>query len=649
MFRASEDPAATAVAGLIGKKYNSTEVNGVMKTVEKYRFLSTNFQYSMVDVRNCGGGQLDLVFFVLSLQLSPDVTLGYEARKNQNDDPEAAFANVEKRRSFQVSPQLGYNATDGVFAGGTVQMAFRHAGVPFDQFAIQGYGSSSLRWTDAHLSGQHDSDTSWLAHSEWASTFVSDSTPTTSASLNQGRLTAQFIGSSRPMKGAVVRFGAIAGGGNEQSDFDPSDLGPRVVPSSGYSGVKLLGGITGEGSRQAYSVSYGLEFGGSTSTSLLNDWRKQIGDVAYDFWLPFGDHRLFEVEQRFTVGAIDINRQIPVGELFFGGNSTTYFVNDEDWRIRSNPYIRSLTSNSFYHTSTGDGADNFYSYNLTAGFTVWRIPLMPPEIKASEALCKRLQAVGQVPPDMTLSQDFCKKLHGTMVTVTNSLQAVNAADDVRLKDVLAELPALQSKLNALSSAVADAQSSAPSSLEPIFQECNKAVAASTEQLKSSVNEKPNTAYELIEELLPDGEAPLSEVTSKCGKLNHSLDSPEVAAASNSLQEVAGRLQVQLDTIDNDASAKADSLMTYVKRLLFRVLSEVNIVSVSPVGLFDVAHIGPATSGPYSGTRYGVGAGLRLTLASTVSFTAAYAWNVDRHPGEGPGAFSFSLTTRNFFH
>ena len=43
-----------------------------------------------------------------------------------------------------------------------------------------------------------------------------------------------------------------------------------------------------------------------------------------------------------------------------------------------------------------------------------------------------------------------------------------------------------------------------------------------------------------------------------------------------------------------------------------------------------------------------GGGIRLTLVSTVSFTAGYAVNVHPHPGEGTGAFFFSLTSRNLF-
>jgi hypothetical protein len=39
----------------------------------------------------------------------------------------------------------------------------------------------------------------------------------------------------------------------------------------------------------------------------------------------------------------------------------------------------------------------------------------------------------------------------------------------------------------------------------------------------------------------------------------------------------------------------------------------------------------------------------LELASYVNFTAGYAWNVNRQPGEGKGALFFSLGVKDLFH
>jgi hypothetical protein len=79
-----------------------------------------------------------------------------------------------------------------------------------------------------------------------------------------------------------------------------------------------------------------------------------------------------------------------------------------------------------------------------------------------------------------------------------------------------------------------------------------------------------------------------------------------------------------------------------------ITKQMSITSISPVFVFDAARLGPQPVGPYAGNRYGVGGGIRLTLLSTISFTTGYAVNVNPRPGEGTGAFFFSLTSRNLF-
>jgi hypothetical protein len=47
-------------------------------------------------------------------------------------------------------------------------------------------------------------------------------------------------------------------------------------------------------------------------------------------------------------------------------------------------------------------------------------------------------------------------------------------------------------------------------------------------------------------------------------------------------------------------------------------------------------------------RYSLGGGLRLSLASTVRFTAGYAANLNRQPHEGRGALFASLDILDIF-
>ena len=83
-FRNRADEAAKAVNALQGKRYSPAEVKRITSIVEQDRFFPVNFLYSTTEVKNCSGGRLDLVFFVFSMQVSPDIHLSYESREQQN-------------------------------------------------------------------------------------------------------------------------------------------------------------------------------------------------------------------------------------------------------------------------------------------------------------------------------------------------------------------------------------------------------------------------------------------------------------------------------------------------------------------------------------------------------------------------------------
>jgi hypothetical protein len=79
-----------------------------------------------------------------------------------------------------------------------------------------------------------------------------------------------------------------------------------------------------------------------------------------------------------------------------------------------------------------------------------------------------------------------------------------------------------------------------------------------------------------------------------------------------------------------------------------LFKEVNVFSISPVAVLDVARIGPEQNS-FGGWRYGPGGGVRLGLVSAVNFTVGYAWNLKQRQGEGPGAVFFSIGMRDLFH
>jgi hypothetical protein len=122
----------------------------------------------------------------------------------------------------------------------------------------------------------------------------------------------------------------------------------------------------------------------------------------------------------------------------------------------------------------------------------------------------------------------------------------------------------------------------------------------------------------------------------------------IAASSASLDSLHKNMESEFSQIDQGkASAQAEQTMAFPRRTLNTIFNEVNIYSVSPVFVFDVAKIGPEQAG-VAGVRLGPGAGLRLELASTAHFTIGYAWNVRQGPGEGSGTVFFSIGVRDIF-
>ena len=116
-----------------------------------------------------------------------------------------------------------------------------------------------------------------------------------------------------------------------------------------------------------------------------------------------------------------------------------------------------------------------------------------------------------------------------------------------------------------------------------------------------------------------------------------------------LDSLRSSLVSEFNKLDQrQAASKANADMSFTRRTLSTLFNEVNIYSVSPVFVFDVAKIGPRKAG-LGGLRYGPGVGIRLELATVAHFTTGYAWNVHQGPGEGRGNLFFSIGVRDLFH
>ena len=428
----------------------------------------------------------------------------------------------------------------------------------------------------------------------------------------------------------TFQFGAALDGGNRQSDVTGLVIAPNTVTDAGVGTLKLYGGLDGRLRRNVFSVSYGLELG-SIGPATRIDWRKHIVDARHNFWYPLGNHRLLDLESRFTLGSLQVPGRVPLPERFFGGNNEEFLIAGDTWQIRANPVIRAIPGSKFFRTPEGAGSNSFFSYNFTAAYGYWRKTLVPEEL--------------------TTDPDFNSQLEGAIVTVTSTLQNYYASKDRHFPNVVAQLPAGQTALEQLQTAVNAAQQARPGQAPDLFKACTRAVGGAIRRVKSAITPQAADQYGLVLFLLSEDptEFQFLRATQACGDLNATIQDNAIATAITQVATLRTAMVAEFNQIDQTGAAQqAKNDMTFTRRTLNTLFNDVNIYSISPVIVFDVARIGPS-SGGLGGTRYGPGGGIRLELASVAHFTLGYAWNVNGGPGEGRGNVFFTIGIRDLFH
>ncbi len=632
------DDADNAIAFLKGQNYRVSLVSDGIAALEKKAFLpetgdpAVRVNILIATVENCDGNQLDVVYRVFSTQVLRTISPTLESKRAEREAPQQK-AGLTTESRLVLQPRFGYNRSDGFGAGGHLESHLRNsAHRPFEALILEGLGSASSYSVSAALAGKHDAEKAWLRHAEWQVNYANSDAATDQQNLRNGRLAAQFAAASRPAGSAewALRFGGLIEGGNLQSGFSASQLAANTLPSSGYGAMKFYVGTSARSPHQTFAASYGLELGSAGGAQV--DWRKHIGDVAHEFWYPLGNHRLLELESRFTAGAIQIPGSIPVAARFFGGNTEQNFISGDNWIIRANPLIRSIPSNRFNRTSAGAGAGSFASYNFTGAYTVWRKPIVPNEI-LNDA-------------------DFKKQKDDGLTAATSILDASFRSADMHFKNAAGKLPEVRDSITRMQAAEKAAEASHQGQLTAEFKHCNSALQRAGDRAKSATEAKSEEdRYGNVAALLNDDETEdrLHRANQACVvDLNGTLQDAALDVEGAKLDALRVAMQTEFDQIDQaSASARAAAEILPARTTLDTILNDVNLLSVSPVGVFDVARIGPAKDA-IGGVRYGLGGGVRFTLVSAVSFTAGYAWNINRHPGEGQGAVFVSLKFRDLF-
>jgi hypothetical protein len=649
-IKVREKRASAKISALIdGKPFVFSAVNAeALKIIEDENFLpdttETRIKLRLLIVRvsNCTNKAVDVTYGVYSTQLMPVLSGSPESRIQERKDParSAGLVNVDvpAAHSYRFTPLFGYDSADKLAAGGQFEFTRKRGDTFFSTGIIDGQASSQMHQVAARLEGFAD-DWKGMAHLEWNLEFDSFRLPTANGKLKGGNLSAHIAGTTKPLgPGAIVlRFGGLIEGGNRQSDLVSARLTTDTVASSPYTGAKFFVGATTRFNHNALSASYGLQLGAS-ARAVRVDWAKQIADVHHEFWYSFGEHRAIDVESRLNFGKITTYDKIPLAERFFGGNNEQDFISFDNWEVRANPVIRAIPGSTFFRTPNGDGGDKFFSYNLTAAFSIWRKPLIPTELSRDKEFNDLLQ--GQ----LVSAEEFVK-----LYFLTKDSHFLTAAEFIKQPD---GAPQLQSSLTSLTSAVTAAQTAHPGQHQTEFRQCTSALRRATSRATSGQTAKGEQLYGYVASLLSADEDLLTEVHSKCVTTLNGADvlngDPAIANAGGSVEKIRATMEGEFGQIDDAAATrKAREDMVFAKRTINTILNDVNLYSISPVFVFDVARLAAKKAG-LGGTRYGPGAGLRFELVSAVNFTGGYAWNVNRGPGEAKGTFFFSMGVRDLF-
>jgi hypothetical protein len=588
----------------------------------------------LVSVQNCdpNARTLDLIYRVYSTDPPQVLGGGTESQVTAEKSPQTIAGLAQAGNPFHFTPSGGYNRSYGMFGGGRIRFTPKLAGFHlFDTFTAEGQGSSSIRTFSASLTGSANFS-GWIKHADWRLNYTNDSVPAGVTRLENADLSGQIDGQTRPFWNGsfLARFGGLLQGGNMQSASLPAGLlPPQTVPSAGYGSFKGYIGLSSRTTHNVFSVSYGLELG-YVGPSLQVDWRKQIGDVVDEYWIPIGDHKPLEVESRFTFGGIQIPHSIPLSARFFGGNAEEFFVPGDSWQIRDEPMIRAIPANRFYLTSQGAGADMFKSINLTIAYPVKSHPIMPK--------------------DLSTDPEFDELLKAQIASAASVEQNYYAWKDPHFSGAMSKLPELKQELDALQMAVNAAQANEPDKLHTEFTDCSTSIETAAFDVTNTLAAKGIAQYGDLSALLPVDTDDLGSVQSTCvGELNQQLNDSQVRTAAAAVDSARTIMLTDFNGIDQKVAAKkADNDIAFVNRTLNTLFKDLNLYSVSPVAVFDAASIGPS-KGALGGNRIGPGGGIRLELASSMDFTIGYAWNVYHQPGEGNGALFFSINVRDLFH
>lgn len=599
--------------------YNDHQRDRVKDTIQaRFDVLGTLPGFSMFRVivgriADCDQQKLDLSFEVIYLTIPT-------ARPSIGEMSALSFLMPAERAAGHESglkavPLLSYDASNQWQLGGAVAKRLKGDGCrPLHPSFVDahGMGSTVARNVEFRMGGECNQ----VASREWLVSYLENTLPVTAGSLLNRQGAFFYHRDLKPLKpaGLTIRLGASFGGG-------PSTSGSTTASSttSELIGFKGAAGISYTSATQTVEGSLGEELDRNLTASAW--FLKQIIDLHHTAWLPFGDHHVFEMDNQFHAGNLFRAESAPLASTFLLASTQRSFLPSDNWSILSTPAIRSISSKrSFALTSLG--GTSFVSAGTLVGSDVYRLPLLPKAL--------------------TASPDFSKAVNFGINSARSTLIVIYTTKDEHFVALTKQVPALQVAVQNLKTYLSGITSQFPDD----FSDCTDGNIALVIPEISDLLKSPNLGS--ITDLVSSS-GQLSSLLASCrDTLNGEMHDPKIAALTDVIQKWQDNAHGDYAKIDQTAATqKADAILSEIKPIFSTLTNQVNTTAITPLIALDYLRLTPMNQAP-AVSFLGVGPAIRLTLVSSVSFTAGYSFNVLNRATTGPGAFFGSITFHDLF-
>jgi len=554
----------------------------------------------------------------------------FESRQFEIADPISAARSGMSKTAVKFLPRAGFNSSDRIFGGGLLSATIP-AGV-IDTLTVEGTGSNTGSRANLDLTGERSWESGRLQSASWHLGFSRMDRPTGEVSLVGSALYGHFRLISQPLgaSNTVLRFGSEIAGGNSQSDLEQSALPLNTLASASNQTWKNAVGVTTRIGVHSIAASYGVQMG-RVGRGKTVDYHKHLADLAYSTYKLLGDHKLVEYETRLSTGILRTPGMVPAAERFFGGNRETGLFSgpefSNDWRIRSNPFLRGISANRFNRVVPGPitGGEGFFAWNntVTLPTPLVHYPLLPGRLVESP--------------------EFAQALKTARGANQSALTVSYTADDPASKEAVKKIPAVDATLDALRRIVDEIVKSGGAA-----QADAKACSAIIRNQRAVLEEAAEAMEMVVAE--DDDSAVIPSVLACVGKVRVQQPDSRFEPLVDALNKLSQQIRALLDKIDRKKVEKlVNRDMALSDRAMNVFFKEASILTVNPVVVLDVARLsGDFQSAGRLGVRYSIGGGLRLQILRVMNLTGGYALNPRRAFGEKAGAFFFALDVLDLF-